>query len=209
MSQRHPAPGVFYPIVADVGWLTRLLPLGIKSVQLRLKDAGEKEIRRQIAASVELCNEWQCQLIVNDHWVEAIDIGAGYIHLGQEDLAGADLKAIKRARLGLGISTHDEAELAVALAAEPDYIALGPIYETKLKKMKWAPQGLERIGVWKKEIGQRPLVAIGGITPDRAPHVLDAGADSVSVITDFLTHPEPEVRVSQWLELLNGTRGAD
>ena len=78
-------------------------------------------------------------------------------------------------------------------------MALGPIYETKLKVMKWAPQGLDRIGQWKERIRPLPLVAIGGITPDRASGVIAAGADSVAVITDFFTHTDPEARVRQWL----------
>ena len=75
------------------------------------------------------------------------------MHLGQEDLASADIAAIKSAGLRIGISTHDEAELATALAALPDYIALGPVYETKLKAMPWAPQGLARVTAWKAKIG--------------------------------------------------------
>ncbi len=142
-----------------------------------------------------------CQLIVNDYWREAIDAGADYIHLGQEDLAAADVGAIKAAGLRLGISTHSEEELATALAAAPDYVALGPIYKTKLKVMQWAPQGLETIGRWKARIGKLPLVAIGGITPERAPGVIAAGAQSVAVITDFLTAPDPEARIRLWLDV--------
>ena len=126
-------------------------------------------------------------------------LGADYVHLGQEDLAAADVAAIKQAGLKLGISTHSEEELAIALAAKPDYVALGPIYETRLKVMKWAPQGLERIREWKRRIGSLPLVAIGGITPERAPGVMAAGADSVAVITDFVTHPDPEARIREWV----------
>ena len=158
-----------------------------------------EEVRRQIAASLAVTRAHRCQLIVNDYWREAIEAGAEWVHLGQEDLAGADLKAIKAARVRLGISTHSEAELESALAAEPDYVALGPVYETKLKVMKWAPQGLERVRQWKARIGDKPLVAIGGITPQRAPDVLAAGAQSVAVITDFMTAPEPEQRVRKWL----------
>ncbi|MEQ8823787.1 MAG: thiamine phosphate synthase [Filomicrobium sp.] len=203
---RDAALDVFYPIVPDIDWIGRLLPIGIKTVQLRLKDATPRDIRRQIATAIELCDEYKCQLIVNDYWEVAIDLGANYIHLGQEDLAAADLKTIKRAGLRLGISTHDEAELETALEAEPDYIALGPIYETKLKQMKWAPQGLERIKDWKAKIGKLPLVAIGGLTPERAEGVLSAGADSLSVITDFVTHAEPETRVRTWVEITQGNR---
>jgi thiamine-phosphate pyrophosphorylase len=197
---------VFYPIVPDADWLRRLVPLGVRTIQLRLKDASEGEVRRQIGASLDLCARHDCQLIVNDYWREAIALGADYIHLGQEDLAAADVPTIKAAGLKLGISTHTPEELDLALAAEPDYVALGPIYETKLKVMKYAPQGLDRISEWKRRIGKLPLCAIGGITPDRAPGVVAAGADSVAVITDFFTHADPEARVRQWLDWAAGAR---
>jgi thiamine-phosphate pyrophosphorylase len=193
-------PDVFYPIVPDVPWLERLLPLGIKTVQLRIKDADTEVLREDIAAALKLAKKAGCQLVVNDFWKEAIDLGAKYLHLGQEDLAAADLKAIKAAGIAFGISTHTEDELEIALKANPAYIALGPIYETKLKPMRFGPQGLERITEWKKRIGALPLVAIGGITPDRARGVMDAGADSVAVITDFFTAPHPEARVQLWLD---------
>jgi len=190
---------VFYPIVPDARWLARLVPLGVRTVQLRLKDAPREEVAGQIAASLEVTRAHGCQLIVNDYWREAIDAGADFVHLGQEDLAGADLAALKAARVRLGISTHSEAELEVALAARPAYVALGPVYETRLKVMRWAPQGLDRVRQWKARIGDKPLVAIGGITPQRAPAVLAAGAQSVAVITDFMAAPEPETRVREWL----------
>jgi len=189
----------FYPIVPDFQWLMRIVPLGVKTVQLRLKDAAPKEINRQIADSLALTRRHGSMLIVNVYSQAAIDEGADYVHLGQEDLAAADLAAIKRTGLRLGVSTHDEAELETALAADPTYVALGPIYETKLKVMKWAPQGLERIAQWRRRIGRMPLVAIGGITPDRATGVITAGATSVAVITDFLTHSTPEQRVRTWV----------
>jgi thiamine-phosphate pyrophosphorylase len=198
---------VFYPIVPDVAWLGRLVPLGVRTIQLRLKDAEPERIRREIAESLAICAPFRCQLIVNDYWREALELGAGYVHLGQEDLAGADVALIRARGVRLGISTHSEAELAIALAAGPDYVALGPIYETRLKVMKWAPQGLERIGQWKRRIGGLPLVAIGGITPERADGVVAAGADSVAVITDFFTHPDPEARVRQWLRWAERVRG--
>lgn len=189
----------FYPIVPDLPWLERIVPLGIKTVQLRLKDAPSDEVQRQITAGIALCRKFGCTFIVNDYWREAIATGADFLHLGQEDLAAADLQAIKAAGLKLGISSHDHAELDLALAARPDYVALGPIYETKLKVMKWRPQGLDRIGDWKKRIGTLPLCAIGGITPERAPGVLAAGADSCAVVTDFITHANPEQRVREWV----------
>jgi len=193
-------PDIFYPIVPDVAWLRRLVPLGVKTIQLRMKDVGDDEISDQIRLSLEFCAAHNCQLIVNDYWREAIALGAGYIHLGQEDLAGADLSAIKAAGLKLGISTHSQEELAIALDAAPDYIALGPVYETRLKAMKWPPQGLARVRSWKARIGALPLVAIAGITVERAPGVIEAGADSLAVITDFLNSERPELRVGEWLD---------
>jgi thiamine-phosphate pyrophosphorylase len=190
---------IFYPIVPDVAWLERLVPLGVKTIQLRLKDAPPERVRREIGESMEVCARHRCQLIVNDYWQDALALGADYIHLGQEDLAEADVAAIHAKGVRLGISSHSHEELATALAAKPDYVALGPIYETRLKAMKWAPQGLDRLGDWKARIGDLPLVAIGGITPERADGVVAAGADSVAVITDFFTHPDPPARVREWL----------
>ena len=117
---------------------------------------------------------------------------------------GADVAALHAKGVRLGISTHSHEELAVALAAQPDYVALGPIYETKLKVMKWAPQGLDRIADWQRRIGDLPLVAIGGLTPERADAVLAAGADSVAVITDFFTPPDPAGR-ARWAMAWLGT----
>jgi thiamine-phosphate pyrophosphorylase len=198
------APDVFYPIVPDLAWLCRLVPLGVRTVQLRLKEAAPDVVRQEISQSLRVCAEHGCQLIVNDYWSEAIALGADYIHLGQEDLADADVEAIKAAGLRLGISTHSHDELAIALAAKPDYVALGPIYETKLKAMTWSPQGLARVTDWKRRIGALPLIAIGGITPERADGVAEAGADSIAVITDFFTHADPEARVRQWLAWAQG-----
>jgi len=189
----------FYPIVDSLDWLRRLLPCGARFVQLRVKDSGEAELRETIAAAKQLCARAGAQLVVNDYWRLAIDLGCDFIHLGQEDLVCADLPAIRRAGLKLGLSTHDEAELETALAAKPDYVALGPIFPTLLKKMPWAPQGLERIGVWKRRIGDLPLVAIGGLTPERGVEVLRAGADSAAVVTDIMLNPDPEQRARQWV----------
>ena len=188
----------FYPIVPDADWIDRIVPLGVKTVQLRIKDASKQEIARNISSALKTCKKHGCQLIVNDHWQHAIDLGADFIHLGQEDLADADLAAIRGAGIRLGISTHTPKELEIAIGAGPDYVALGPIYETKLKVMKYAPQGLARIGDWKNLISC-PLIAIGGITLERADAVFAAGADSIAVVTDIVGHPEPERRIRDWI----------
>jgi thiamine-phosphate pyrophosphorylase len=188
----------FYPIVPDTEWLARLLPQGIKLVQLRIKDQDAETVRAEIKKAIALCERHDCQLVINDYWREAIELGADFVHLGQEDLASADLAAIRAANIRIGISTHSHEELEKALAAAPDYVALGPIYATLLKKMPWEPQGLPRLAEWRAKLRQ-PLVAIGGITLDRAPVVLAAGADSVAVITDIMTNQDPKLRTRSWV----------
>ena len=131
----------------------------------------------------------------------ALETGCDFVHLGQGDLDGADLAALRRAGVRLGISTHDESELERALALAADYVALGPIYPTLLKAMPWAPQGLARLGEWKRHIGALPLVAIGGLTLERLPHVFAAGADIAAVVTDIVRAAQPEERVQQWLRV--------
>jgi thiamine-phosphate pyrophosphorylase len=191
----------FYPIFDDVAWLRRVLPLGAKLVQLRIKNQPQDALRAQLTEGRDLCRAHGALLVVNDHWQLAIDLGCDWVHLGQEDLDDADVAAIRAAGLKLGISTHDKAELARALALNPDYIALGPIYPTILKKMNWHQQGIEKLCVWKDLVGDIPLVAIGGMSTDRAPGAFDAGADVVSAVTDITLHDDPEGRVREWLKV--------
>jgi thiamine-phosphate pyrophosphorylase len=189
----------FYLIVDSADWIERLVPLGVKLVQLRIKDKAETVLRAEIRRAKAICLAHGCQLVVNDYWQLAIEEGCDFIHLGQEDLVEADLAAIRRAQLKLGVSTHDIAELDTALAARPDYVALGPVWPTILKKMKWQPQGVERVADWKRRIGDLPLVAIGGITAKRAPRVLEQGAQSAAVVTDIVLNENPEARTWEWL----------
>jgi len=191
----------FYPIFNDVAWLRRVLPLGAKLVQLRIKNQPQDALRAQLTEGRDLCRAHGALLVVNDHWQLAIDLGCDWVHLGQEDLDEANVAAIRAAGLKLGISTHDKAELARALALNPDYIALGPIYPTILKKMKWHQQGIEKLCVWKDLVGDIPLVAIGGMSTDRALGAFDAGADVVSAVTDITLHDDPEGRVREWLKV--------
>ena len=189
-----------YLVIDDVQWLHRLLPLGLKLVQLRIKTpASPAWLREQIRQAKQLCDAHQALLVVNDHWQFAIDEQCDWVHLGQEDLQRADMAAIRRAGLKLGVSTHSHAELECALAVSPDYVALGPIWATTSKQMPWKPQGLERITDWKQRVGAIPLVAIGGLTIERAPAALQAGADSLAMISDVCRHPQPEQRLQAWL----------
>ena len=120
----------FYPILPDTDWLARLLPQGIRLVQLRIKDKDQATVRAEIETSVALCTAYDCTLVVNDYWQDAIAAGAPFVHLGQQDLAGADLRSIRATGIKIGVSTHNEEELAAALTAEADYVALGPVYAT-------------------------------------------------------------------------------
>jgi thiamine-phosphate pyrophosphorylase len=193
-----------YPVVDSAEWIGRLLPLGVRLVQLRIKVGSAAQVRGEIRKAKALCSRAGAQLIVNDHWLLAMSEGCDFVHLGQGDLDGADVPALREAGVRIGISTHDDIELARALALQPDYVALGPIYPTSLKVMPWSPQGLERITEWKRRVGKIPLVAIGGLTAERLPGVFDAGADIAAVVTDIVRNPNPEARTREWLVIAKG-----
>lgn len=190
----------FYLIVPDATMLAALLPMGVRLVQLRLKSDDAAEVRRQVAKSQALCARYGAQLVINDHWQTAIDLGADAVHLGQEDLDDADLPALRRANIAVGMSTHDDAELDRALALNPAYIALGPVYPTLLKQMPWHPQGIAKVTQWKARVGALPLVAIGGLTLPRLPGVFAAGANCAAVVTDIVTAVDPAAQTRAWLK---------
>ena len=188
-----------YPVVDSAAWVGRMLSVGVRLIQLRIKDRSASELRSEIREAKGLCARAGAQLIVNDYWLLAMAEGCDFIHLGQGDLDTADVAAIRKAGVKIGISTHSHLELARALALAPDYIALGPIYPTVLKVMPWSPQGLQRITEWKHRIGDTPLVAIGGLTVERLPGVFEAGADVAAVVNDIVSNPNPESRTKEWL----------
>jgi len=188
-----------YPIVDSAAWVRRLTALGVRLVQLRIKEQPQASLLGQIREAQACCAASGAQLVVNDHWQLALRAGCDFVHLGQGDLDGADVGALRRAGVRLGVSTHDECELERALALAPDYVALGPIYPTLLKVMAFPPQGLPRIGEWKRRVGSVPLVAIGGLTLERLPGVFAAGADVAAVVTDIVRAAHPETRMRQWL----------
>ena len=196
---RSAYPDRFYPVVDSVKWVARLTALGVGTIQLRAKDLNESEALQIVTDALEALKGTDAKLVVNDYWRAAIVAGAKHLHLGQEDLADADLGEIRKAGLTLGISTHDDEELATALAAKPDYIALGPIFPTTLKSMRFAPQGIPKITEWKKRIGNIPLVAIGGIKFEQSAEIFAAGADSIAVVSDVTQNADPDARVRQWL----------
>ena len=194
-----PYPDRFYPVVDSVVWVARLATLGVGTVQLRAKELNDSQALQFVADALAAISGTPTKLVVNDYWRAAIVAGANHLHLGQEDLAEADLGAIREAGLTLGLSTHDDAELETALRARPDYVALGPIFPTTLKSMRFAPQGIAKITEWKKRIGDIPLVAIGGIKFEQAAEIFAAGADSIAVVSDVTQNADPYARVRQWL----------
>jgi thiamine-phosphate pyrophosphorylase len=194
-------PDRFYPVVDSVAWVARLALLGAGTIQLRAKNLNDADALQIVSDALDIIKGTDAKLVVNDYWRAAIVAGAKHLHLGQEDLADANLDAIREAGLTLGISTHDDEELATALRAKPDYIALGPIFPTTLKSMRFAPQGIPKITEWKKRIGDIPLVAIGGIKLEQAGEIFAAGADSIAVVSDVTQNDDPDARVRAWLRL--------
>lgn len=195
-----PEPLGFYPIVDRAAWLKRLLPLGITTAQLRIKDLTGIPLAEEIRAAVAIARLYKCRLFINDHWRLALEYGAYGAHLGQEDLDDADLPLLARSGLRLGVSTHSYTELARAAALNPSYVALGPIFPTTIKAMRFGPQGLENLRVWRALAGPTPLVAIGGITLEKADEVLAAGPDGIAVVSDLTGNPRPDERALSWLE---------
>ena len=198
----------FYPVVHDAAWVRRLLGWGVRTVQLRFKAAGHTpaEIEREVRAAVEAGKQTPgAQVFINDHWRLALAAGAYGVHLGQEDLTdaeGADIEALRRAGLRLGLSTHTPAELARAHAVRPSYLAIGPIYPTTLKVMPYAPVGLAQLKEWAPLAAPYPVVAIGGISLERLPGVLaclNGANDGVAVVSAVTLAVDPELAAHQGL----------
>jgi len=198
-----PYPDRFYPVVDSLVWVKRLTALGVGTVQLRAKNLAQADAVALVRDALALTRGTATRLVVNDYWRAAIEAKAEHLHLGQEDLAEADVPAIRAAGLTLGVSTHDDAELEVALRVAPDYVALGPIFFTTLKAMRFAPQGVPKISEWKKRVGTIPLVAIGGIKLEHAEEIFAAGADSIAVVSDVTQNPDPDARVRAWLDTIS------
>ncbi len=181
-----------YPIVDRASWLARLLPLGVKVIQLRVKDLSGECLKNEIMQCVKLANEFGCQLYINDHWQLAIVCGAYGVHLGQEDIDAADLAAIANAGLRLGLSSHCFYEVARAKTIKPSYIAFGPVYATQTKDMPWVPKGANGLAYWRVQLTDFPLVAIGGINEERFEKVKAQGVDAIAMISAITEADNPE-----------------
>ncbi|NIG98856.1 MAG: thiamine phosphate synthase [Serratia symbiotica] len=193
-----------YPVVNSVEWIARLLDAGATTLQLRMKDLPSEQVEEDTATAIALGKQYGARLFINDYWQLAIKHRAYGVHLGQEDLDSADLLAIHRAGLRLGVSTHDDTELARAIALKPSYIALGHIFATQTKNMPSAPQGLSALKRHIARLPGYPTVAIGGINLDRVPAVLACGVGSVAVVSAITKALDWRAATAELLRLIEG-----
>jgi hydroxymethylpyrimidine kinase/phosphomethylpyrimidine kinase/thiamine-phosphate diphosphorylase len=197
-----------YPVIDSLYWLKRLLPLGLKIIQLRVKNLAPDELEQVIIKAVELAKDYETRLFINDYWQLAIKHGAYGVHIGQEDLQDADLAAIQTAGVRLGISTHGCYEFLLAQQLQPSYLAIGAIFPTKTKDMTGQIQGianLKQVLALRPEKRQQqiPVVAIGGINLERAAEVIVTGVESIAVVTAITEALEPETSVEALNQILN------
>lgn len=190
-----------YPIVDSKKWLALLLPLGIRAIQLRIKNMKGAELENEIIESIQLAKQFGAQLFINDYWELAIKYSAYGVHLGQEDLERADINAIRNAGLRLGISTHSYFEIARAHTFKPSYMAFGPIFETKSKVMSFAPQGVEKLRDWCKLLDY-PIVAIGGINMNNFQKIKKTGVDGIAMISAITQAKNPRSAAEVFLNNL-------
>ena len=198
-----PRPLGLYPVVDRAHWLSRLLPLGVKIIQLRIKDLIGDELKNEVKKAVIIARQYDAQLFINDYWEMAIECQAYGVHLGQEDIDSADLLAISRAGLRLGLSSHCFFEVARAKTIKPSYIAFGPVYETQSKDMPWIPQGPQGLRYWRLHLSGFPMVAIGGIHGERFHQVKEAGVDSIAMISAITEHSNPELVTQEYIGAFN------
>lgn len=190
-----------YPVVDSVEWIARLLDVGVRTIQLRIKDKPDEAVEGEIIDAIALGHRHQARLFINDYWRLAIKHQAYGVHLGQEDLQATDLEAIHAAGLRLGVSTHDDQEIDVAQQVQPSYIALGHVFPTQTKQMPSSPQGLIQLAAHVQRLGDYPTVAIGGISLERAPAVLATGVGSIAVVSTITQAADWKVATAQLLAL--------
>lgn len=167
----------------------QMLAGGARLIQLRDKDASARDLLDAARACLALTREAGARLIVNDRVDITLTADADGVHLGQEDMTVEEARDILGDKKIIGVSTHSLDQFRAALDTSANYIAVGPVYATKTKENPDPVVGLELVREARK-IADRPIVAIGGITHERAPEVIAAGADSVAVISALYPWPE-------------------
>ena len=175
-----------YPLVDRADKLEILFSLGITTAQLRVKDLKNEALEKEIIKAIEISNKYNARLFINDFWKLAIKHKAYGIHLGQEDLIDADLEAIHKANIRLGLSTHTTKEIEMALEIEPSYLAIGPIFETTSKIVNYDTVGIEELKKWSQNVPY-PIVAIGGINLDNIQDIIEIpSVNGIAMISQFL-----------------------
>ena len=187
-----------YAVLPTAAWVGRMASAGVPTVQLRFKSDDEATVQREVDIAVEAVRGTGALLFINDHWEAAIRAGAYGVHLGQEDIDAADLKAIRSEGLRLGLSSHGYAEMLRVDRLNPSYIAMGAVYATNLKVMSTVPQGPGRLAVYARLMRDHSLVAIGGIDEQRLPAVLESGVGSVAVVRALIAAEHPEAVAAKW-----------
>lgn len=197
----------FYPVVDSFAWVEKLLAMGVRTLQLRIKsNAHPQQLRLDLANAIALAKSVNAQLFINDHWQLACELGAYGIHLGQEDLLDADLAAIAECGMRLGVSTHSLFEISIALGLRPSYYALGHIFATKTKQMPSQPQGLARLAEQAHLLRDRPTVAIGGINRSNAEQVLATGVSGLAVVRAVTESVNLRGTIQQFIEIFDRYR---
>jgi len=179
----------------------KLSDAGVRLFQYRNKRGSPRELLQASSLLAAELAERGALFFVNDRPDVAYLSGASGVHIGQKDLPVAESRAVMGTGKLLGISTHNLGQFRAAVETDADYIALGPVFETDSKMNPDPVVGTDMIREARK-LTQKPIVAIGGITLDRAKEVMEAGADSVAVISDILRAMDPGKRARQFLDLL-------
>jgi len=199
-------------VAARAGWAPRdvcraFLAGGARFVQLRAKSMASGALLDLAGAMSEDVRAAGGILIVNDRADLAVLAGASGVHVGQEDLPGEDARRLVGAERIVGVSTHTREQIQAAVKAPISYLAVGPMFDTATKDTGYTAVGMpllrDAVAIAREGKLDTPVVAIGGITLERAPALIDAGATSVAVITDLLTE-DPEARVRQYIRHLEG-----
>jgi len=191
----------FYPVLPDAAWVARLASEGAKFIQLRVKDVGEHELARLAEPLQRICADAGVAFIVNDSMQLAKRLGADGVHLGQQDGDVREARALLGPAAQIGVTCHDGRHLAMdAGEAGADYVAFGAFYPTKTKPSPYRPD--PAILSWWSSVFEVPCVAIGGITPQNAAPLVDAGADFLAVCQAVWGAEDPRRTILDFSSLL-------
>jgi len=175
-----------YPLVDRADKLETLYKLGITTAQLRVKELENRALEDEVKKAIEISHKYNTRLFINDFWELAIKYQAYGIHLGQEDLVDANLEAIHKAGIRLGVSTHTTKEIEMALEIEPSYLAIGPIFHTTSKIVNYDTVGIDELRKWSTNVPY-PIVAIGGINLTNIKNIITIPTvNGIAMISELL-----------------------